>query len=193
VPDQGDQHLLHRVTLPCVAEHHRHARVQVEGDLDVAGLVARGTVEAVDRHHERRAALLEVIDGREGVRQPPRVGEHHRADRAVRELVPHEPEALLAGRAEQVQDQVGAERDPPEVHRDRGGGLAVNCAGVIHADAPVAERLLGAQRPDLADRADQGGLPCPEPAGDEDLEGRGHDLGESLRGVRVPEVHPAPP
>jgi hypothetical protein len=193
VPDQGDQHLLHRVAPPRIAEQHGDARVQVERDLDVVWLVARGIVEAVDRHHERCAALLEVIDGREAVRQSPRVGQHHRADRAVRELVPHEPEALLAGRAEQVEDQVGAERDPPEVHRDRGGGLPVHPAGVIHADAEVAERLLGAQRPDLADRADQGGLARPEPARDEDLGGRGHDLGESLSGVRVPEVHRAPP
>ena len=53
-------------------------------------------LEAVDRHHERRAALLEVVDRREAVGQPAGVGQHHRAERAVRQLVPEEPEPVLA-------------------------------------------------------------------------------------------------
>ena len=82
-------------------------RVEVEREPHVLRVVARGAVEAVDRDDEREPAPLEVVDGREAVGQPAGVGQHHRAERTEGQLVPHEPEPVLAGRAEQVQHQVG--------------------------------------------------------------------------------------
>src|SRR5256885_11216683 len=57
----------------------------------------------------------EVVDRGEAVGHPPGVGQHHRADRADRQLVPHEPEPRLARRAEQVQHELRREADPAEV------------------------------------------------------------------------------
>ena len=52
------------------------------------------------------AALLEVVDGREAVGEPPGVGHYHRAESAQGQLVPQEPEPVLARRAEQVEHQI---------------------------------------------------------------------------------------
>jgi S-adenosylmethionine synthetase len=81
VTEQGDEHLLDGVALPRVAHHHGRVPVEVEGDPDIIRLVDRGAVEAVDRHEERRAAVLEVVHRGETVGQAPRVGQHHGPDR----------------------------------------------------------------------------------------------------------------
>ena len=44
---------------------------------------------------EGQLGLLEVVDGRETVGQPAGVDQHHRADRAAHQVVPHEPEPVL--------------------------------------------------------------------------------------------------
>ena len=106
---------------------------------------------------------FEVVDGREAVRQPAGVGEHDRAERTEGQLVPEEPEAVLAGRAEQVEHDVVADADAAEVHRDRRGPLALHAGEVVGADAGVGEDLLGLQRHDLADRATSVVLPTPKP------------------------------
>jgi S-adenosylmethionine synthetase len=191
VAEQGDEHVLDGLALPRVAHHHGRVRVEIERDPDVVRLVARGAVEAVDRDQERRGAVLEVVHRGETVGQAPGVGEHHRPDRPVRQFVPHEPEALLPGRAEQVQGQIGPEGYPAEIHRYRGGGLAVHAGRVVDADAEVAEHLLGVQRADLADRADQRGLAHPESPRDQDLGGGGDHF--RLDGVRMPVVHQGRP
>ena len=80
--------------------------VEVEGVAHRLRRVAVGALEAVDGDREGDAAPLEVVDAGEAVLQPPGVGEHDGAERALRQLVPQEPEAVLAGRAEQVEHQV---------------------------------------------------------------------------------------
>ena len=139
-------------------------------EIFVLGGVQASTVETIEGHDERDLAPLKVIDSGEAVGQPPGVGEHHGAERAERELVPHKPEPLLTRRSEQVQHQVFAQRDPPEVHRHRGRGLPFHPRRAIDTHAARAERFLGAQRPDLADRADQRRLPDPEPAREQDFD-----------------------
>ena len=54
--------------------------------------------------------------------------------------------------------------------------LALHAGQVVGADPGVGQHLLGLQRPDLADRADQRGLAGAEAAGDEDLQ-RERDAG----------------
>jgi hypothetical protein len=103
------------------------------------------------------------------------------------ELVPHEPEPFLSGCAEQVEHQVLTEGDASEVHGDGGGPLALDTADVIDRAACLGEQFLGAQRPDLADRAHERGLAHAEAAGHEDLERDGLDRG--LAALRTPEDH----
>ena len=65
--------------------------------------------------------------------------------------------------------------------------LALHAVGVVDRPARLAEQFLGAQRPDLADRAHQGGLAHAEAAGDQDLQRDGLDRG--LAALRTPEDH----
>src|SRR5579863_327578 len=164
-----DEHLLNRGDVARVAQHDGDALVQIERGPYLARRVAGGGVEAVDGDDERQPLRLEVVDRGEAVTQPPDVGEHDGTERSVGKLVPHEGEALLAGEAEQVERDGAPQRDPAEVERDGGGGLAVDARKVVESDARRGQRLLRAQRPDLADRADKGGLARAEAAGDEDL------------------------
>jgi hypothetical protein len=71
--------------------------------------VLEQAVEAVQPDDVGQPAVLEEVDGRERVGQPSGVDEHHGADRALDQVVPHEPEAVLTGGAEQIEDQLGVE------------------------------------------------------------------------------------
>ena len=63
------------------------------------------------------------------------------------------------------------QRDAAEVHRHRGGGLAVgHTAGVVDADGVLGHRGLGRERLDVRDGPDEGRLADGEPAGDDDLD-----------------------
>src|SRR5205823_8076124 len=99
------------------------------------------------------------------------VHEHHRTDRAPAQLVPEEAEAGLARGAEQVEHEIGAERDAAEVEGDRRGRLARALAQRIELRAGLGEVRLGGERDDLRDRPDEGRLPHTEPAGHDDLDG----------------------
>ncbi len=154
MPDQADQHGLDRLAPPGVAHQDGHRRVKVKRDAHVGRVIAGGAVEAVDGDHERDPVMLEVVDRGEAAGQAAGVGQHDRAEGTEGQFLPHEPEAFLARHAKQVERQVGPEGDPAEVHGDRRGGLAAHSGQVIHPDAPVAQRLLRAQRPDLRDGAD---------------------------------------
>ncbi|GAA3074028.1 hypothetical protein GCM10020000_68750 [Streptomyces olivoverticillatus] len=151
--------------------------------------VPLGAVEAVDGQGEGDAAPLEVVDGGEAVREPPGVGQHDRAERALGQLVPQEPEALLAGGAEQVEDQVFAQGDPAEVHGDGGGVLAFHPVDVVHRAPRLGQQLFGAQRLDFADGTDEGGLADAEAARDQDLEGHRSGGGPFAAAVQAPEHH----
>ncbi len=147
------------------------------------------------RHDERGAAGLQPVDRVEGVVEPAGVDEHDRAQAAHEQPVPQEPEPFLAWRAEQVEHLLVGEADPAEVEGDRGTGLAWCVARVVDALAGLGHGLLGAQRPDLADRADEGGLAHAEAADDDDLEALTRGAGQlgSVEGVRVGGVHEARP
>src|SRR5690606_32281529 len=131
------------------------------------------------------AALLEEVDRREALLQAPGVGEDDRAERALAELVPHEPEAFLAGRAEQVQHVVRVEGDAAEVHGHGRLDLVLDAVEVVGAGADRGEEFLRAERRDLADRADEGRLAHAEPARHEDLQRGGEDVGAVLGAVAV--------
>jgi hypothetical protein len=188
---QRDQDLLDRAALPGVAQQGGNRRVEVQRDPDVVEVVMRSAVEDVDGHDERQLAPLEVVDRGEAVAQAAGVGQDHRTERAVGQVVPHEPEAVLAGGAEQVQDQPGAHRDPAEVHGHRRGRLPGHATEVVHADAHLAQGLLGTQRPYLADRADQRRLADAEPAGHNDLDR--DKLAAAEVALRGSGAHRAPP
>ena len=188
--DQGDQHPFDRGGLPGVAAYRWYARVQVERDAHVLRVMCGGSVEAVDGDNERHLTFLEVVHGREAVGEPAGVGQDHGAERPIGQFVPHEPEAVLARRAEQVQQQVAAEGDPAEVHRDGGGPLVLHPGQIVIAGADGGQEFLGAQRPDLADRTDEGRLTGAEAARDNDLEYGEWRAGAVLRGRGV---HAAPP
>src|SRR5690606_10846693 len=128
---QGDQRALDRLPVPRVRTDDRHLRGERHRLADLGVGVLELPVPPVDRDDERQPRLFEVVDGRKAVGQPPRVDQHHRADGAAHQVVPHEPEPVLAGRAEQVEDQVAVERHPAEVHRDRGGLLVRGEADVV--------------------------------------------------------------
>src|SRR6266511_1262779 len=185
---QRDEHLLAGLPAPGVTEHHRYVRVEVERDLDLFAAVPLYPVETVHRHNERDAASFEVVHRREAVHQPAGVGEHHRTDRAERQLVPDEPEAVLPRRAEQVQDEIVADGDAAVVHGHRGGAFELNAGDVVDSHTLVGEDLLGAQRPDLADRAHQRGLADAEPSRHQDFE-RERQVGPAVRRIRVTEGH----
>ena len=127
------------------------------------------SVEFVDRDQERQVARLEEVDRGEAVLQPSDVDQDDRADGAADQVVPHEPEPALAGRAEQVQHQILVEGDAAEVHRHRRGGLRRGRVEAVDALRGVGHQRLGPQRHDLGDRAHERRLAGAEPAGDDDL------------------------
>src|SRR3984957_5571708 len=141
--DQADQYFLGRLLGARVAQDNRQAWVEVERHADVFHRVAARAVEDVERDDERDIPALEVIDCGEAVGEPPGVGKHHRPERAEREFVPHEPEPLLPGRAEQVEHQVLAQRDAAEVHRHRGDGLALDAGLAVDVLSSPGPRFLG--------------------------------------------------
>jgi hypothetical protein len=173
---QGDQHQGGGTGVAGVAGDDRDVRRQVQRVPHLLGVVVERVVEHVDRHDERGLAPLEEVERVEAVLQAACVRHDHRPERAVRELVPHEPEPVLAGRAEQVQDVRRIERHPAEVERHGRGRLRPHTRQVVRADRGGGDRLLGAQRLDLRDRTDERGLPDPEPARDEEFDGSGDGL-----------------
>src|SRR2546425_1135464 len=79
--------------------------VDVERLTHLRNVVELDAVEAVNADNKRNVAAFEEIESGETVVQSPGVGQHDRADRTAGQLVPHEPESVLARGAEQVQDQ----------------------------------------------------------------------------------------
>lgn len=164
--DEPHQHFLAGVAVPRVTEHDGGAAVQVQRAGHLVGAVGAGLRKAVDGHQERDRAALEVVDRREAVLQAPGVGQDDGAQCALRQVVPQEPEAVLPRGAEEVEGQALADGDAAEVHRHRGGALAVHSPGVVDRLTRLAEPFLRTQRVDLADRAHQGCLAHAEAARD---------------------------
>jgi hypothetical protein len=179
---RGDEGLFRRLRRACVAGDDLDLRRDLEGFAHLLRRVLAGVLELVDGHQERQPARLEEVDRGEAIRQPARVDQDDRRHRAADEVVPHEPEPVLARRAEHVEDQVVGQGEPAEVHRHRRGELPRHRFGPVDADGRGRHHGFGAQRVDLRDGADESRLAGPEPAGDHDL-GRGDPL------VRVHVVH----
>ena len=152
---RGELRYWTRVISACVEEARSRASQVTRG---VSGSRSRASrtlrlgeggraVELVDGDGVGQAVLLQHVHHGEGLLQPPGVGQHQRAQRAVGHVPPQPGEALLPGRAEQVEHQVVAEGEPAEVHGDGGGGLVLGApARSSIRRAGLRHRLLGAQR-----------------------------------------------
>src|SRR5579859_5100269 len=171
VPQYREQRVPYRDPVPSVERDQRAPRVDCQRPAQVLELVREYPVEKVDRDHERQADLLEVVDRGVAVVDAPRVDDDEGTERAVREVVPHEPEAVLAGRAEQVQLQLLVDRDAAEVQRDGGRRLRRYLSGAVDLGGDRGDRRLGGQWRNLGDDRHGRGLADPEASGDDDLDG----------------------
>jgi hypothetical protein len=186
---QGYQHLLGRFPATSVACDDRQARIEIKGYADVLWIVPAGPVETIHRDDERYLPALEIVDGGKTIGEAAGIGEDHRAERANGQLVPHEPEPLLAGRPEQVEHEIASKAYPAEVHRDGRCGLPLDAGYVVGPHPAFGQRFFGTQRPDLAHRPDQRRLANPETASEQDL----YRTMTARTHVRVPVGHSAPP
>ncbi|GGQ21925.1 hypothetical protein GCM10010279_32210 [Streptomyces mutabilis] len=104
--------------------------------------------------------MLEVVHGREAVRQAPGVRQDYGAERATGQFVPQNQNRFCPGVPKRYR-----ERPDRMVLRPKSTAtvvdLAVDAIGVVHQPASFAELLVRAQRPDVAYRAHQSGLPTP--------------------------------
>ena len=92
------------------------------------------------------------------------------------QVVPHEPETALTGRAEEVEHEVLGQGQAAEVHRHGRGGLGGHGGEIVDALGLVRDERLGAQRVDLRHGADERRLADAEAACDDDLRRRGRAL-----------------
>src|SRR5918999_4838324 len=90
--DQIAQGGLGGLTVTRVAYPHRHVRFEVEGTAYLVGGVPARPGKLVDGDEEAQVAAFTKVDRIETVRQAPRVGQHHSAERTHCYFVPHEPE-----------------------------------------------------------------------------------------------------
>ena len=171
IADDGLECSTDVVAVAGVGVQHRYGRRHLERGPDVVELVGPIAVERVHGHDERHVALFEVVDRGEAVGESAGVREHDRADRPADQLVPHEPVARLAGRAEQVEHEFVAQRDASEVHRDRRGRLGAGERDVVDLVAGLGDERFGLERLDLGDGVDERRLADAEPAGHHDLDG----------------------
>src|SRR5262245_26198580 len=121
-------------------------------------LVHRCIVEAIDCYHERDFSALEEVYRRKTTLQPSGVREDDRSQRLVSELIPHEPKTLLTWSPEEIEYEIGIDRDTPKIQGNCRCGLVLNARQIINAGAQLAEHLLSAQWPDLANRPHHGCL-----------------------------------
>ncbi len=118
-----EQGIAHRPAETRVEGEHRHVFADGEGPAHLVQAVGHLPVEGVDADHERKAGPLEVVHGRVAVVDPAGVHHDERAQGALDQVVPHEREAGLARRAEDVELQRLVDGEHAEVHRDGRGGL----------------------------------------------------------------------
>ena len=108
---------------------------------------------------------------------------------AVSEIRPLRTEELLTEAGRPVDDLSGVEtKNTTTVAMDFGRiTLREDLVLYLFGTPGLREEFLGAQRPDLADRADERGLAHAEAAGHQDLERDGLDRG--FAALRTPEDH----
>src|SRR5207344_247925 len=124
-------------------------RREREGVADGVLGVVPGVGEVVDGDDEGNRTVLEVVDRGEGFVDPPQVDQYHGAYAAARQFVPHEPEAVLSWRAEQVDDQGLVDGDTAEVHGDGGRALVGDGQDAVEPFGRRRHRLLRQERRDF--------------------------------------------
>ncbi|ESQ05485.1 Spidroin-1 [Streptomyces sp. PVA_94-07] len=186
VLDQGDECAFGVGAVACVGGDDGGVGADLECFAYFFGGVGLVSVEAVEGDDEGEAAVFEVVDGGEAVGEAAGVDEDDGADGAADEVVPHEPEAVLSGGAEEVEDEVLVEGDAAEVHGDGGGGLVAGVGEVVDAGGCAGHDGLGAQRVDLRYGSDERGLAHAEAARHHDFRAGG---GAGRSAVRACEVH----
>src|SRR5205814_5208980 len=95
----------YREALTGVEREHRHGLAYGQSPTNLVDLMGQAPVERVDPDGEGQVGPFEVVDRRVAVAQARAVPHDERPERALGQVVPHEPEPGLAGRAEQVQLQ----------------------------------------------------------------------------------------
>ena len=98
VLDEFDQCLFDRFPLASIGQHDRDVGSDGECLPDVLGVVSGDPVEAVHCDNVGKSPILDEVNRRETVREPAGVDEDDHADGAAHEVIPHEPEAMLARR-----------------------------------------------------------------------------------------------
>ncbi len=78
-----------------------------------------------------------------------------RADGTANQVVPYEPETVLARGPEQVQDEIGIQGTPTEVHCHGGRALIGSGLHVVDVTARFGHPRSGGQRPDFRNRTDK--------------------------------------
>ncbi len=117
-PYEGQPHLF---VAPHVGGQHRRVQIDPQGGPDLLRSGRVVAVECVQCHDERDSARLEVVDRRERVGQLVTVDEDHGTDGPAHQVVPQEPEPVLARGTEQIEHQDRIDGEPAEV-RGHGGG-----------------------------------------------------------------------
>src|SRR5680860_1906365 len=93
------------------------------------------------RSTQSRSSAASDVYKRQALLQALGVDEHDGTDRTGHQVVPHEQEAVLAGRPEEVEPQVAGQRDATEVHRDGGGRLAVGLPCLLYTSPSPRDGL----------------------------------------------------
>lgn len=144
--------------VPGVGHHHWNVGSDRERLMDVIETVMDPTEKGIDGDHKRNPCRLELVDHGEAVLKSATSDHDHGTNGTANQVIPDEVEAILTRSAEQVEDEVVAETDTAEVHRNRGRGLLC-FASDVDALAMRRERRLGRGRFDLRDRTKKGALP----------------------------------
>ena len=124
--DEREQRVDRGVRVAGVAGHHRRAGLQVKRPAQLVLAVWRGAsgkVLSATAYGSPLSSTSPSTSKESSIRR--RVDQDERAERPVGDVVPQRAEALLSGRAEQVEhDVAGVQADPAEVDGDRGRGTS---------------------------------------------------------------------
>src|SRR5215469_6240428 len=133
---ESDQYIAAGCPASRIAPHNGHATGKAQRLRDRFQLVMVRAVKAVHRDDEGDVVALEIVDRWKAVREPTLVRQHYRAERAVGQVVPHEPESPLTRGPEEVDKQIVTHGDPAEVHRHRGRRLLLHAVERVDELAP---------------------------------------------------------
>src|SRR3990170_5733515 len=165
--EQFEQHLLDRLAIGGDARQHLDVAIELEGDPQVLNRPGIISILFVGGHDVwRRCISPERLQNALGLPEslrPCAVHDDDEPEHALRENLPHEVEALLAGGAEEVQDEIVVDSNSAEIHSDR--------RRFLDAFGLRADLALSRNDVDLADRLDEGRLSSVERTCDYHLDG----------------------